>query len=378
MASRSPSRSADVSPIHGAEHRYCSLPVTDPPRLPDGLAPNRARVLLVLANKWANGTVLHYHFFTDPDRDGEMVTFTDGTQEWRSWVGGEDQRAVVREAFAAWKALGIGLAFEEVAERAEAEIRIGFMPGDGAWSYVGTDILAQGPNERTMNFGWNLLGADGMDTALHEIGHTLGLPHEHQNPRAGIVWDEEAVYASLAAPPNRWSRDQTYHNIIRKIAPDSVQGSDWDRDSVMHYPFEAGLILVPEAYRTQPLIPAGGLSPRDVTWIRTFYPPIEGELPVLERGVSQMLEVAPGGQANFAVTPSATDRYHIQTFGACDTQIVVFEEVAGTWRYLAADDDSGHDRNALVRVRLRRGRRYAVRVRLKHAAGAIRPAVMLW
>ena len=29
------------------------------------------------------------------------------------------------------------------------------------------------------------------DTALHGIGHTLGLPHEHQNPNAGIVWDVE-------------------------------------------------------------------------------------------------------------------------------------------------------------------------------------------
>jgi hypothetical protein len=44
------------------------------------------------------------------------------------------------------------------------------------------------------------------DTALHGIGHTLGLPHEHQNPNAGIVWDEKTVYTSLGGPPNSWPR----------------------------------------------------------------------------------------------------------------------------------------------------------------------------
>jgi len=54
-----------------------------------------------------------------------------------------------------------------------------------------------------MNFGEPLVGSPrGFDTALHEIGHTLGLKHEHQNPYAGIVWDEEEVYAYTAKPPN--------------------------------------------------------------------------------------------------------------------------------------------------------------------------------
>ena len=54
-----------------------------------------------------------------------------------------------------------------------------------------------------MNFGWDLTQPGEIDTAIHEIGHTLGFPHEHQNPHAGIVWDEEAVYAALAQPPNQ-------------------------------------------------------------------------------------------------------------------------------------------------------------------------------
>jgi hypothetical protein len=331
-----------------------------------------------MSNKWANGTTLRYYFFTEQDRDGKTVTFADGRQEWRTWVGAEVQRQIVRKAFQTWKGLGIGLDFKETLDRSEAEIRIGFMQGDGSWSFLGTDVLKQGQDERTMNFGWDLRGEDGETTALHEIGHSLGLPHEHQNPKAGIVWDEEAVYRSLAQAPNNWSRETTYHNIIRKIAADAVQGSDWDPDSVMHYPFQAGLIQEPEKFRTQDLKPAGGLSPRDKTWIRTFYPPMEEQMRTIERGVSQLLEVQPGGQANFVFEPEATDYHSVQTFGACDTQIVMFEEVKNEWRFLASDDDSGQDKNALLRVRLRKEGKYAVRVRLKHATGGTKPAVMLW
>jgi hypothetical protein len=331
-----------------------------------------------MSNKWANGTVLHYYFYNDPENDGETVTFANGRQEFRTWVGDEAQRQVVRKAFETWKAVGIGLEFKAVQEPEEAEIRIGFMQGDGSWSYLGIDVLERGRDERTMNFGWDLRGADGMSTALHEIGHTLGLPHEHQNPKAGIVWDEEAVYASLAGPPNNWPHEVTHHNILKKIAPDTVQGSDWDADSIMHYPFEAGLILQPEKYRTEDLQPSGVLSERDKVWIRTFYPPLGPEMRTLERGTSQPLDVPVGEQANFLFEAGATAKYKVQTFGDCDTQIVIFEEVGGEWRFLAADDDSGDDRNAFVGIRLRSGNRYAIRARLKHAAGGTKPTIMLW
>ena len=128
---------------------------------------------------------------------------------------------------------------------------------------IGRDVLDIGGNQRTMNFGWDLTRpAQEIDTAVHEIGHTLGFPHEHQNPNAGIVWDEEAVYAALAKPPNSWDRDTTFHNIIRKIEPDTVQGSNWDPNSIMHYPFEAGPDQGARAVPTG-LDPAGGLSERD-------------------------------------------------------------------------------------------------------------------
>jgi len=61
------------------------------------------------------------------------------------------------------------------------------------------------------------------------------MEHEHQNPFAGIQWHEEAVYQSLGGPPNNWSRDKTFHNILGKARPESGPGSSWDPDSIMEY-----------------------------------------------------------------------------------------------------------------------------------------------
>ena len=271
----------------------------------------------------------------------------------------------------------MGLEFIEVDNPDEAEIRIGFQRGDGTWSYVGRDVLEQSQSSRTMNFGWNI--RNDLDTALHEIGHSLGFPHEHQNPNAGIEWDEETVYRRLAGPPNFWSRRTTFWNIIRKLPRSEVEGSEWDKDSIMHYPFEAGMILEPDEFRNRPLIPAPGLSERDAEWAQLFYPEIEDdnqrELVPFE---SVTASLAPGEQIDFVIRPTATRWYQFATFGRSDSVIVLFEDIDGEPRYRAGDDDSGDDLNAWMEERLFAGRTYRLRVRLYWAHRSGDFAVMMW
>jgi hypothetical protein len=355
--------------------RLCGMPEMPVRQFAPDIDPMRESAIVMLEDKWANGTVLRYYFF-DQDSDGEYIQFEDGSREWRTWTAAADQKDVVRDAFKVWADVGIGISFEEVDTREDAEVRIGFMDDDGSWSYLGRYILNIGTNRRTMNIGWDVTGD--IDTAVHEIGHTLGLPHEHQNPNAGIVWDEEAVYADLAAPPNEWSRDKTWHNIIRKISPDEVQGSNWDHKSIMHYPFSAGLIKEPSEFRNG-LFPPPGLSDRDKVWIRSFYPPLDPRRdPELEPFESVELMLSEGEQADFVIRPTATRYYDIRTFGVSDTVMVLFEDENGELKYRTGDDDSGEDYNASLRVKLVKDHRYVLRIRLYWSDETGRTAVMVW
>jgi hypothetical protein len=349
------------------ERKLCTIREGPARELAPTVSGERARLILTNAEKWVNGTVLRYAFFEDGG----------------PWTGSTALKDQTREAFRRWLNLGIGLKIEEVQDRAQAQVRIGFQFDDGHWSYVGRQILREGPDDRTMNLD-PLDGIEngeyGIDVACHEIGHTLGFPHEHQNPNAGIVWDEEAVYRALAAPPNRWSRAQTFHNIIRKIEPDEIQGSTWDPNSVMHYAFGAGLILRPEEYNQNGVRPAGGLSQRDREWVKTFYPPqSESDYPVLPLLTSQQLSIAAGQQRNFILRPNVTRYYELRTFGLSDTVMVLFERDSNQEElYLTGDDDSGEDRNAYIRRRLHAGREYVVRLRLYYAADAGSTGIMWW
>ncbi|MFI5008117.1 MAG: M12 family metallopeptidase, partial [Solirubrobacterales bacterium] len=317
--SRAPRTTPNQPPGPGAARaglrRMCAIREGPPRQFPSTLSGERARLIIMHADKWVNGTVVKYAFFEPKE------SFT-------RWAGTDALRSQARKAFQRYMDLGIGVRFEPVTERASAQIRVGFEEGDGHWSYVGRQVLRQGVDDRTMNLDPSdriSSGDYGVDVATHEIGHTLGFPHEHQNPNAGIVWDEEAVYRALGGPPNNWSREMTFHNIIRKIQPDQVQGSSWDPDSVMHYPFEPGLILKPEQYR-QGLQPAGGLSQRDREWVHTFYPPLtpadDEELTLLE---AKRLQITPGQQRTFVLKPTVDRYYEIRTFGASDTVIVLLE-----------------------------------------------------
>ena len=344
---------------------HCNLPQVPEHQLAPAIDPHRAFLIRISEKKWVNGTVLHYAFLDTP-------------AEWR---GGEDQKQAVRDAFATWKELGIGLDFHEVSTPADAEIRIGFHRGDGSWSYVGRDSidLVSDPTRRTMNFGWDVTTPYGRDTALHEIGHALGFPHEHQNPNAGIVWDEAAVIDTFSGPPNNWPESTIRFNILRKLDPAKVAGSEWDKDSIMHYGFPAGLIVKPERYKTQALRPDAGLSQTDIDRVRQFYPGIsETPLPRLLPWESQRVDLGPGEQLDFLIEPAVSRDYTIQTLGKMDTVVVLFEAGEGEPRYLDGDDDSGWDRNARLVVRLMKGRRYLLRVRLYYAEAKGEGAVILY
>ena len=356
-------RSKKATPTGPTTKPFCRNPPRPVPNLSPHVMANAVRAAAIIRTrlKWVNGTVLHYAFFGGSSH----------------YAVPRKQADAIRSAFAKWKGVGIGLEFQEVAQLSEAEVRIGYSSADEvSESAVGREVLSVPLNEPTTVYGWDLTTPYGSGTALHELGHVLGMEHEHQNPFAGIKWHEQAVYDALAEPPNRWDRATTYHNILQKLSQQQVQGSTWDPDSIMEYEFESGLIDEPETYDINGLTPPGTLSKADKAWARQWYPPLKATLTKLQPFQAVAADLAAGQQIDFAIKPTESRKYTIETKGASDTLLTLFEAIDGEPRFLAGDDDSGEDRNASVTYKLFKGRSYIVRLRLYYPGQSGKTSVM--
>ena len=339
---------------------YCTQPHVRRPALPAGLGAPRVAAIQLVANKWINGTPLTYFFKT-------VSGF--------AWP--ETQKAVVRNAFATWKALGIGLTFSEVEDEADARLVIGLHQGDGSWSYVGTDVLHNRRNGCNINFGWDLTTTWGQATALHEIGHALGMPHEHQNPKSGIVWNEQKVIEAFSGDPNNWEEDEIRWNILRHLAKADVTGSAWDPWSIMHYPFDPGLITAPAPFDTKGTPENTELSGLDEKWMRKFYPPIAAA-PGLPVNTPVPLPAEVGAQADFVFVPDTSGNYSLQAKGKADLKIAIAQAANGEAdRMLAVADDSATPANAAIVQRLEAGRPYRVSARTHYAGKAAMPELVM-
>jgi hypothetical protein len=240
-----------------------------------------------------------------------------------------------------------------------AEIRISFDSNDGAWSYVGTDCRGIPANEATMNLGF----LDG-GTAAHEFGHAIGLAHEHQNPRGGIQWNEEAVIRELAGSPNFWDEATARHNVLRKYTADQIKGTEFDPDSIMLYFFPASWTTNGVATKANEV-----LSAMDKAFIAgaQMYPktaPTVSDAVLLKVNATKRTSAAIGkvGEEDlFTFTADRDGLYTIDTRGPTDTIMKLFGPNSET-AVIAEDDDSGLETNARIARALIPGR-YFVQIR---------------
>ena len=174
-----------------------------------------------IGKKWtASDTV-------DPNDTGLLsdvvitVTFLDGTSE---------ERALVEQIAPEWGKHGASLRFKFV-ESGASDIRVGFDPNGGHWSFIGWDARGE---EKTMNLA--LRGERYPERViLHEFGHALSLAHEHQNPAVSIQWNETVVIAEFKEKQG-WTKKEIEDNVLTPLAIDQTNFTRFDPQSIMLYP----------------------------------------------------------------------------------------------------------------------------------------------
>ncbi len=218
------------------------------PLLP-GVSGNPAKLALLTGKLWSQGRKLGVAFLDGSQTQRQKVM--DNAQKWCPYAN-------ITFNFNAGKS---------------ADIRISFHADPGSWSAIGTDCLHPDyfpKNEPTMNFGWLTDDTDALEyqrVVVHEFGHALGAIHEHQNPKGGIKWNLKAVYAYFSGPPNNWSKEEIDFNIINKYAGDQLNGSTFDKKSIMLYHFPPQLIQGGKATPNNTKLSAG-----DKRFIGRIYP----------------------------------------------------------------------------------------------------------
>lgn len=166
--------------------------------------------------------------------------------------------------------------------------------GSGYWSYLGTDILHVDPAEATLNlqeFTMQTPESEFHRVVRHEIGHTLGFPHEHLRRELVSRLDPAKTIAYFGRTQG-WSPQVVRQQVLTPLEESSLLGTEHaDQTSIMTYQLPANITL-----DGQP-IPGGlDIDADDQTLAGKLYP----------RAVSPPAPPLPPGPGSATLTLPAT------------------------------------------------------------------------
>lgn len=206
--------------IKAAEAAITINPVNRPPvhrltRVIPGFAPTKAHLSVLTTKYWgAKGVKLTVGFLDNPS---------------------VELRKKILAHMNAWSKTA-NVAF--VATAVDPQVRIARTPGDGYWSYLGTDVLQIEKTQPTMNLDSFTLAtpeAEYRRVVRHETGHTLGFPHEHMRKTLVAKIDEEKAIEYFRRTQG-WSPEQTRLQVLTPLEEGSLIGTATaDDHSIMCY-----------------------------------------------------------------------------------------------------------------------------------------------
>ena len=142
--------------------------------------------------------------------------------------------------------------------------------GQGYWSYVGTDILQIPRHQPTMclqGFTMETSEKEFRRVVRHEVGHTLGCPHEHM--RSDIVnrLDQQKTIKYFQQTQG-WSAAMTQQQVLTPLNESSLMGTPAaDVTSIMTYALPG--IITKDG---QPIPGGNDFAPQDREFFAKLYP----------------------------------------------------------------------------------------------------------
>ncbi len=146
-----------------------------------------------------------------------------------------DLRARIVQHMNAWSQ-SANVQFVETASG--GQVRIARTPGEGYYSYLGTDIRQIPANQPTMNldsFTMNTPESEFHRVVRHETGHTLGFPHEHMRRQIVSRIDPQKAIAYFASADG-WDAQTVRDQVLTPLEDSTLTATpDADVTSIMCY-----------------------------------------------------------------------------------------------------------------------------------------------
>jgi hypothetical protein len=139
----------------------------------------------------------------------------------------------------------------------------------GYWSYLGTDILHIPKNQQTMNleeFSMSTPESEYHRVVRHEMGHTLGFPHEHMR-KALVDKIDPAKAIEYFGRTQGWSEEEVRQQVLTPLEESSLLGNTPDPRSIMCYQIPG--IITKDG---KPIIGGKDIDTSDSSFAAKIYP----------------------------------------------------------------------------------------------------------
>ncbi|HEX5103981.1 MAG TPA: M12 family metallopeptidase [Pirellulaceae bacterium] len=172
----------------------------------------------------------------------------------------------------------IDLKFDVVHDPARAVVRVRCSRLVGHASHIGSDGLRVPVNQETMTLGFSdLIDFEKQPkynefVVLHEVGHALGLIHEHNRGDAALDFDRGRTIAYFAT--RGLNAAQVQYNIFDRWTKPLVKFSEYDPKSIMHYMFPKEIMRSGQGTAQN-----FELSPNDIRMAQEMYGAADGSPP---------------------------------------------------------------------------------------------------